>query len=96
MNYIMKAIKCLIISVCLSGGLSACDDFFDTVPNDQLSPATFWKTEADVINAVSGNKMFQLKQGIKELRERLKVEEDPDVIAGIKKEIMEIHTNEII
>ena len=41
---------------------------------------------ADVINAVSGNKMFQLKQGIKELRERLKVEEDPDVIAGIKKE----------
>ena len=45
---------------------------------------------ADVINAVSGNKMFQLKQGIKELRERLKVEEDPDVIAGIKKEIMEI------
>ena len=31
---------------------------------------------ADVINAVSGNKMFQLKQGIKELRERLKVEED--------------------
>ena len=49
----MKAIKCLIISVCLSGGLSACDDFFDTVPNDQLSPATFWKTEADVINAVT-------------------------------------------
>ena len=45
---------------------------------------------ADVINAVSGNKMFQLKQGIKELRERLKVEEDPDVIAGIKKEIMEM------
>lgn len=47
---------------------------------------------ADVINAVSGNKMFQLKQGIKELRERLKVEEDPDVIAGIKKEIMEMET----
>ena len=47
---------------------------------------------ADVINAVSGNKMFQLKQGIKELRERLKVEEDPDVIAGIKKEI-ETHYN---
>ena len=42
---------------------------------------------ADVINAVSGNKMFQLKQGIKELRERLKVEEDPDVIAGIKKKL---------
>ena len=48
---------------------------------------------ADVINAVSGNKMFQLKQGIKELRERLKVEEDPDVIAGIKKEIMEMETH---
>lgn len=48
---------------------------------------------ADVINAVSGNKMFQLKQGIKELRERLKVEEDPDVIASIKKEIMEMETH---
>ena len=45
---------------------------------------------ADVINAVSGNKMFQLKQGIKELRERLKVEEDPDVIAGIKKKLWKL------
>ena len=49
----MKTIKYLIVSVCLCGGLSACNDFFDTIPNDQLSPATFWKTEADVINAVT-------------------------------------------
>ena len=49
----MKTIKYLIVSVCLCGGLSACNDFFDTIPNDQLSPVTFWKTEADVINAVT-------------------------------------------
>lgn len=30
----MKAIKCLIISVCLSGGLSACDDFFADCMSD--------------------------------------------------------------
>ena len=44
---------------------------------------------ADVFNTVSGNKMFELRQAVLELRERLKTEEDPDVIAEIKKEIME-------
>ncbi|PWM76579.1 MAG: hypothetical protein DBY32_10640 [Phascolarctobacterium sp.] len=48
---------------------------------------------ADVINAVSGNKMFQLKQAINDLRERLKTEEEPERIAGIKKEIMELETH---
>lgn len=48
---------------------------------------------ADVFNTVSGNKMFELRQAVQELRERLKTEEDPDVIAEIKKEIMEKETN---
>ena len=46
---------------------------------------------ADVFN--TGNKMFELRQAVKELRERLKTEEDPDVVAEIKKEIMEKETN---
>lgn len=33
--------------------LSACDDFFDTTPYDQLSPSTFWETEADARSAVT-------------------------------------------
>ena len=37
--------------------------------------------------------MFELRQAVLELRERLKTEEDPDVIAEIKKEIMEKETN---
>ena len=48
---------------------------------------------ADVFNTVSGNKMFELRQAVKELRERLKTEEDPDIVAEIKKEIMEKETN---
>lgn len=30
---------------------NSCEDFFDTKPYDQLSPATFWKTEADAHSA---------------------------------------------
>ena len=37
--------------------------------------------------------MFELRQAVQELRERLKTEEDPDIIAEIKKEIMEKETN---
>lgn len=32
--------------------MTSCDDFFDTAPKDALSPATFWKTEADAEKAV--------------------------------------------
>lgn len=31
--------------------LGSCDDFFDTKPYDELSPATFWKTESDAQSA---------------------------------------------
>ncbi len=27
--------------------LSSCDNFFDVAPHDAITPATFWKTEAD-------------------------------------------------
>ncbi|WP_400261430.1 RagB/SusD family nutrient uptake outer membrane protein [Sphingobacterium sp. SG20118] len=33
--------------------LSSCSSFLDTEPYDQLSPGTFWKTEADVHSAVT-------------------------------------------
>lgn len=33
--------------------LTSCDDFFNTVPGDELSPVTFWKTEADAYSAVT-------------------------------------------
>lgn len=36
------------------GMLSSCSDFMDTVPNDTLSPATFWKTEKDAKDAATG------------------------------------------
>ena len=34
--------------------LFSCSDFLDTVPKDQLSSATFWKTETDAYNALVG------------------------------------------
>ncbi len=33
--------------------LCSCNDFFDTTPKDQLTPATFWKTEADAEQAAT-------------------------------------------
>lgn len=42
-----------ILPLLMAGGLmTSCDDFFDTAPKDALSPATFWKTEADAEKAV--------------------------------------------
>lgn len=41
-----------ILPLLMAGGLmTSCDDFFDTAPKDALSPATFWKTEADAEKA---------------------------------------------
>ena len=34
--------------------LTSCDGFFDTKPYDELTPATFWQTESDVLSAVTG------------------------------------------
>lgn len=42
-----------IILIMLGVTLGSCDDFFDTKPYDELSPATFWKTEADALSAVT-------------------------------------------
>lgn len=48
----MKAVYS-ILTLALAGALCvSCDDFFDTAPKDELSPATFWKTEADANQAV--------------------------------------------
>lgn len=33
--------------------LTACNDFFDTAPKDQLTPSTFWKTETDAEQAAT-------------------------------------------
>ncbi len=50
----MKSLKYIYVSLILSGVLlSSCDDFFDTAPYDQLSPATFWKTEDDAYSAAT-------------------------------------------
>ncbi|HIU64597.1 MAG TPA: hypothetical protein IAB06_06155 [Candidatus Avacidaminococcus intestinavium] len=47
----------------------------------------------DILSSVSGNKMAQLRQEVKDLRELLKKTDDPDKIAAIKKEIMEKETH---
>ena len=42
-----------IITLMLAGGiLTSCSDFLDTAPKDELSPATYWKTQADAEKAV--------------------------------------------
>lgn len=48
-----KLLQYLALSLFMGGLFTACDDFFNTVPNDQLSPTTFWKTESDVKSAVT-------------------------------------------
>lgn len=48
---------------------------------------------SDILGTVSGNKMGQLRQEIKDLRALLTKTDDPDKIALIKKEIMEKETH---
>lgn len=48
----MKTYKYILAALSLWGGLASCSDFFDTAPYDQLSPSTFWKTEADATAAL--------------------------------------------
>ena len=49
---IMKTVYS-ILTLALAGALcTSCSDFFDTAPKDELSPATFWKTESDANEAV--------------------------------------------
>lgn len=43
----MKTIKILLIFLWGIISLSSCSDFFDVVPHDALTPATFWKSESD-------------------------------------------------
>ena len=33
--------------------MTSCDSFFDTVPHDQLTPSTFWKSEDDAKQALT-------------------------------------------
>lgn len=50
----MKQYKNAIFLLLLGSGLlTSCDDFFNTIPGDELSPSTFWKTEADAYSAVT-------------------------------------------
>ncbi|WP_339866114.1 RagB/SusD family nutrient uptake outer membrane protein [uncultured Algoriphagus sp.] len=45
--------KYIIVLLAASLGLSSCDDFLTVVPETQLSSATFFKTEADFVQAVN-------------------------------------------
>ena len=47
---------------------------------------------ADVFEALAGNKMLQLKQDLKYLREKLAETTDEDVNKAIRREIMEKET----
>lgn len=47
---------------------------------------------ADVLESIAGNKMFQLKQDIAYLRERLASCEDEDTKTLIRRELMEKQT----
>ena len=51
----MKWNKIVALSLCLTGAgvFTACDDFFDLAPKDQLTNETFWKTADDVDAAVT-------------------------------------------
>lgn len=50
----MKRYKNTVFLLLLGSSLlTSCDDFFNTVPGDELSPSTFWKTEADAYSAVT-------------------------------------------
>lgn len=50
----MKRYKNSVFLLLLGSSLlTSCDDFFNTVPGDELSPSTFWKTEADAYSAVT-------------------------------------------
>lgn len=50
----MKRYKNTVLLLLIGSGLlTSCDDFFNTVPGDELSPSTFWKTEADAYSAVT-------------------------------------------
>lgn len=52
---IMKKLRYICLGIIVSMGLSSCTDkFLDAVPNDQLSGATFWKTESDINMALAG------------------------------------------
>lgn len=49
----MKNLKYILL-VTIGSLLGSCDDFFDKQPLDQLSNATFWKTESDMRMALAG------------------------------------------
>ena len=49
----MNKLKYIIVLIFI-GFLFSCEDFFDKQPLDQLSNATFWKTESDLNMALAG------------------------------------------
>ena len=51
MNKFIKYCLLLAIPAAMSSGS---EDFLDRAPGDALSPATFWKTEADADLALTG------------------------------------------
>ncbi len=51
----MKKFKYIFSMIFISLGMVSCTEkFLDAVPNDQLSGATFWKTESDINMALAG------------------------------------------
>ena len=51
----MKKFKYIFSMLLISLGISSCTEkYLDAVPNDQLSGATFWKTESDINMALAG------------------------------------------
>lgn len=49
----MKIFNKIYSLLAIGSILVSCSDFLDTAPKDQLSPATFWKTEADAEAALT-------------------------------------------
>lgn len=53
MTNLLKLSKYIICAGALSIINTSCDDFFNTAPHDAITPATFWKTEADADAALT-------------------------------------------
>lgn len=56
----MKRLSIYILTASMATLATSCSDFLDTLPKDQLSPATTWQTEADAQGFIVGcyNKLF--------------------------------------
>lgn len=53
-NKIFKSVKRLFLVVIMTSITFACSDIFDKQPLDEVSDATFWKSESDATLALTG------------------------------------------